>query len=126
MSLPSNVHNAVIEGLQKLVALRLRGAPPESAIVGTAQVWLEAIEAYGKWSESDEERVRKAFAHLFLEAREWVQPRDFLDRLPDRAIAMPLPKPKPSKEELARQAAMFHSLRGLFGRLGDQNDKTSA
>ena len=33
----------IATGLQKLLALRLAGTPPEDAIVGTAEVWLEAI-----------------------------------------------------------------------------------
>ena len=34
----------VASGLQKLLALRLPGTPPEDAIIGTAEVWLEAID----------------------------------------------------------------------------------
>jgi len=77
---------AIISGLQKLLALRLIGTPPEDAIVGTATVWLEAMEnAPIRWHEQlDQARVQRAFKTLFRICDHWPAPRLFLDNLGNR------------------------------------------
>ncbi|MDK4645492.1 hypothetical protein QG088_11075, partial [Kingella kingae] len=41
--MPDWAYNQMIEGLQKLLVLRLQGAPPADAIVALAAVWEEAL-----------------------------------------------------------------------------------
>lgn len=64
----------IATGLQKLLALRLAGTPPEDAIVGTAEVWLEAIWNNGcRWDEQlDRERLERAFLVLFRVCDRWL------------------------------------------------------
>ncbi|MEG1971345.1 MAG: hypothetical protein RR101_14630 [Burkholderiaceae bacterium] len=85
----------IATGLQKLLALRLAGTPPEDAIGLTAAVWLEAITGTAiAWDESlDRNRVRRSFLTLTSTCDRWPAPRAFLINLPQRPapIALPLP-----------------------------------
>ena len=86
----------IITGLQKLYALRLQGTPPEDAIVGTAQVWLEAIYSSRiQWDEAlDKQRVRQSFTSLCRQAERWPAPKHFIDNLGSRPQPQALPKPR--------------------------------
>ena len=77
----------IATGLQKLLALRLAGTPPEDAIVGTAEVWLEAIWNNGcRWDEQlDRERLERAFLVLFRVCDRWPPPKLYLDNIGARA-----------------------------------------
>lgn len=85
----------IASGLQKLLALRLPGTPPEDAIKGTAEVWLEAMNDCGiQWTEHlDRERVQRAFRSLFRICDRWPAPRLFLDNLGNRDPPLPFPLP---------------------------------
>lgn len=63
MSLPPQVNNAIVEGIAKLIALRLKGSPSEDTADGIYQVWLEVFEAQNiVWDdELDAGRIKKAF-----------------------------------------------------------------
>lgn len=91
----------ILTGLQKLLALRLPGTPPEDAIVGTAEVWIEGIGCSRiKWDEQlDRDRVRLAFATLFRSCEYWPSPKLFLDRLGSRAPPKALPEPPLTPDE---------------------------
>jgi hypothetical protein len=80
-------------GLQKLLVLRLIGTPPEDAIVGTATVWLEAVEATTtRWNEQlDQARVQRAFKTLLRICDHWPAPKLFLDNLGNRDPPLALP-----------------------------------
>ena len=99
--MPNEIYNAVIEGLQKLIALRLRGAPSEAGIVAVATVWEEALCYAVRWRPDDLPRVRKAFAQLYADSHDWPSPKAFLDRLPPRPPPRQLPRPPvdPAKRE---------------------------
>lgn len=86
----------IATGLQKLLALRLAGTPPEDAIVGTAEVWLEAIWNNGcQWDEHlDRERMERAFLVLFRICDRWPPPKLYLDNLGARAPPRQLPPPR--------------------------------
>ena len=85
----------VASGLQKLLALRLPGTPPEDAIIGTAEVWLEAIDDVSiQWTEHlDRHRVQRAFKTLFRTCDRWPAPKAFLDHLGNRDPPPALPPP---------------------------------
>ena len=92
----------IITGLQKLLTLRLQGTPPEDAIVGTAEVWLEGISRSRiSWDEQlDRARVQRSFATLFRSCDYWPSPRLFMDHLGSRAPPPKgLPEPPLTPEE---------------------------
>ena len=91
--MPNEIYNAIIEGLQKLVALRLRGAPSEAGIVAVAVVWEEALTHAVDWRKEDLPRVRYAFSRCYAELNDWPSPRMFLERLPPRPPPPELPSP---------------------------------
>ena len=103
--LPAFVQQEVLRGLQKLVALRLQGAPPEEGIKLTAAVWLEAMAALpiGWDKQQDAGRITAAFAQLAVDAERWPPPKMLIERLPKRP---PLPQlaydRTPTPEERAR------------------------
>jgi hypothetical protein len=85
-ALPKNIHNAVVTGLQKLLALRMPGTPAAGALQATAAVWIEALEnANIAWDENlDTRRIEAAFASLIRHCEQWPQPAHFFHRLPAR------------------------------------------
>ncbi len=102
----------IASGLQKLLALRLMGTPPEDAIVGTAEVWLEAMEHCGvQWAEHlDRERVRRAFQTLFRICDRWPAPKLFLDNLGNRDPPKSLPAPPITPEARERNRAKLREI----------------
>lgn len=101
------LRSEIASGLQKLLALRLMGTPPEDAIVGTAEVWLEAMERCGiQWVEHlDRVRVRRAFQTLFRICDRWPAPKLFLDNLGNRDPPKALPEPPITPEARERNRA---------------------
>ncbi|BCB28422.1 hypothetical protein SKTS_33080 [Sulfurimicrobium lacus] len=108
----------IASGLQKLLALRLIGTPPEDAIVGTAEVWLEAMAHCSiQWSEQlDSQRVRRSFQTLFRICDRWPAPKAFLDNLGARDPPKALPAPRITPEERARNKARFREIMELLAR----------
>lgn len=102
----------IASGLQKLLALRLMGTPPEDAIVGTAEVWLEAMEHCGvQWVEHfDRERVRRTFQMLFRICDRWPAPKLFLDNLGNRDPPKALPEPPITPEARERNRAKLREI----------------
>lgn len=100
-------------GLQKLLVLRLPGTPPEDSIVGTAEIWLEALQNRNtRWEEHlDRDRVRLAFRKLFGICDRWPTPRMLIDHLGSRAPPRAMPPPRRSPEEIARNKARIEELR---------------
>lgn len=96
----------IASGLQKLLALRLIGTPPEDAIKATALVWIEALENCGtQWAEElDRQRVQRAFGTLLRICDRWPAPKAFLDNLGNRdpPIALPMPPITPEAREQNR------------------------
>lgn len=108
--MPREIYNALIEGLQKLLVLRLRGAPAADSVVAVAAIWEEALCHSEGWRVEDLPRMRKAFAQLYADCREWPSPRNFLERLPPRPPPPALPNPPISPE---RRAALRKILSDL-------------
>lgn len=102
----------IASGLQKLLALRLPGTPPEDAIIGTAEVWLEALDGmHVEWSEHlDRHRVQRAFKTLFRICDRWPAPKAFLDNLGNRDPPPALPPPRLTREEIERNRARLREV----------------
>lgn len=97
------LEEAVLEGLQMLLTLRLPGAPAADTIAAGAEVWIGAFKAGRNigWDErADRPRIRQAFLAVCAKVDRWPAPSRVLDELPprvldrSRALAMP-PKPLP-------------------------------
>jgi hypothetical protein len=108
----------VITGLQKLLALRLPGTPPQDAVTGTAQVWLEAIDQPGIcWDEAlDKPRVLRAFKALFANCERWPVPKNFMQHLGNRDPPRALPPPPMTREEIERNRERVRELVALLAR----------
>lgn len=102
----------IASGLQKLLTLRLVGTPPEDAIVGTAEVWLEAMEHCGvEWVEHlDRERVQRAFKAVFRLCDRWPAPKLFIDHLGNRDPPKALPEPPVTREERQKNRAKLRKI----------------
>ena len=95
----------IATGLQRLLALRLKGAPAAETVKLVAQTWYDALLAANiGWDEAlDRDRLRRAFTALTRDMTDWPQPRHLLDRLERRPqIFQPLPEP-PVDAERVRQ-----------------------
>lgn len=85
----------IINGLQALVAIRLRGAPSAETLPTVAKVWMTALSSRPvEWNEGlDTARIRAAFVELAATAKHWPSPAEFLALLPARKPQVALPPP---------------------------------
>lgn len=85
MTAPAWLHNEILDGLTKLLCLRLDNAPSEDMALGTAAAWGVALSARLDWNEArDRERVRKGFDNLLAAGlTRWPQPQKLVECLPD-------------------------------------------
>lgn len=104
--LPKFVSDELLTGLQKLMMLRLEGAPPADGIKLTASVWVEAIASVNiSWAEQlDKGRITAGFTQLFAEIERWPTPKMLIRCLP--------PRPEPPKLEHKRQLTPEEKARG--------------
>lgn len=104
---PAWAWNILMDGLSKLLALRLPGAPPEDAIEGTALAWAEAIY-YGRMLDEakDAPRLRAGFTRLLCDVERWPAPRAFLDRVPWTETAIERHPPVSDEERAAGLAGI--------------------
>ena len=93
------LNDAVLTGLQRLLALRLVGSPPADAIELTASVWIDAIVRYPiAWNEQlDAWRLQAGFDQLVWRSERWPTVKHLIDSLPKRLPPPPLPKPVMTK-----------------------------
>ena len=104
--LPKFVSDELLTGLQKLMMLRLEGAPPADGIKLTASVWVEAIASVNiSWAEQlDKGRITAGFTRLFAEIERWPTPKMLIRCLP--------PRPEPLKLEHKKQLTPEEKARG--------------
>lgn len=102
--LPTQLHNAMIDGLTMLLTLRLSGSPAADTIAATAQAWSHVLAHGREWDEArDLKRFQTAFMVLAAEINRWPSPRDFLDVLPPPPESLKLEyRYKPTAEEKAK------------------------
>lgn len=111
---PAWLQNQVIDGLQRLMALRLPGSPSEDMVVGTARVWLEAISFNRVLErERDSFRLRTAFTLLCRDCRQWPAPADLISRLPLIEVPNYRALPVPEQRRAAQRAAATEVCQGL-------------
>lgn len=80
------LENAIIEGLQMLLTLRLPGAPAEDTIEAVGEVWIRAC-LHGRrlrWAPEDADRLRQAFLAVAAHCDRWPTPNQVLGHLPPR------------------------------------------
>ena len=125
-ALPPGLRNEVLLGLQKLVMLRLQGAPPEEGIKLVAAVWLEALAALPvAWDDTlDAGRISRAFARLLPLVERWPPPRLLIEQLPPRPVQRRLEAPPPKLSE-AQMAANRKRLADLLRMLAEKTDMTT-
>jgi hypothetical protein len=92
---PQWLENAVIDGLQALLLLRLDRAPAADTINAVVDVWLHALMAANTtWiSHLDAARVKAGFETLLRTCQHWPAPRALLDAMPARVMPTALPAP---------------------------------
>lgn len=97
--------DAINDGLQGLVALRLDGAPPADTLVKTLDVWSLALWRHGAWIEQmDAGRFAAAFVKMAATLDRWPAPKAVLTHLPDRPERKALPnlnRDEHGREQLA-------------------------
>jgi len=78
--------DAVISGLQMLLALRLRNAPSAETTQALTKVWLAALSSRPiQWDETqDLPRLKKAFTELAARSTHWPAPADLIAAMPPR------------------------------------------
>lgn len=84
--MPDWAYNQMIDGLQKLLVLRLQGAPPADTITALATVWEEALTpiTWAWTQEQDGARLPSAFSHLIQTSARWVSPAQLIEQIPKR------------------------------------------
>lgn len=105
--MPEWAYNQMIEGLQKLLVLRLSGAPPADTVTALAAVWEEALTPYTWYYDknTDGRRLPQAFAAVVQAADKWVQPAHVIAALPPRpeTDVLRLEQKQPALSEEERQ-----------------------
>jgi hypothetical protein len=83
----------IIEGIQKLMALRLRNTPSSDTLKATAVVWFDVFNSRPiTWNQDlDTKRIKKGFTDLCATSDYWPSPSDFFRVLPSRPQALMLP-----------------------------------
>ena len=83
----------IVEGIQKLMALRLRNTSPSDTLKATAVVWFDVFNSRPiTWDqELDTKRIKKGFTELCAYSDSWPSPSDFFRALPSRHQALMLP-----------------------------------
>lgn len=83
---PQWMKDAVLTGLQALLALRLKGSPSMDTLPATASVWITAIQSRPiGWNEKqDLWRIQRAFVDLASTTETWPAPKALIDRLQPR------------------------------------------
>ena len=113
-SLPASIHNAIIDGVQRLYVLRLDGAPADDTLPLTTQVWLHAIAWRRQWADDDLLRLQQAFVALTATAKRWPQPATLLEMLPPRPAPLALPTPPKSDAQRAEDASWLEGMLNMI------------
>lgn len=117
-------HNAVIEGVQLLVALNLADRPAAEVLPITAGTWVEVLWRWLPWNEAlDARRLRDGFAGLAASVERWPAPHQLRGHMPARSselLVLPSRGNTAPPEIAARLAQTRAALRGI-----DRREKSS-
>lgn len=110
-TLPDDVYNEIINGLQRFITLRAEGFPSEDMVSLVAQEW-ETIflsQSYHlDWQNNGALRVKKAFLTLATRARRFPMPIEVLELIePVRQTIQQETKWELTDEERKRNNAKF-------------------
>ena len=110
---PGWLQALVAEGLQRLLVLRLDGAPAADMAEGVMLAWLDALLVRNSnWQQdADAARVREAFRSLAASAQRWPAPAQWFEHLRPRAQPPLLEPPPPSPEQRERVRALLQQAR---------------
>lgn len=104
----------ILNGLEKLYAVRLKYAPAADQLQNCAQGWMEvALENISRPDPvEDTARIREAFRTLRASCTEWPAPAQFLAALPERkrrsqgnVVLLPEPERRENLRRLGRLVA---------------------
>lgn len=106
----------VIEGLQMLLTLRLRNAPPADTIEAVVEVWLAVFMSRNvQWlEERDAPRIHSAFLTIAGTVDSWPAPVQVFQAMPNPPEPLKLAAPRPgpiSPEIKAKLAELVKSMR---------------
>lgn len=118
MNAPVWLENSVIEGLQRLLILRLRNAPANDTVDALLNVWLEVMMSAQAWDERrDVPRLRTAFMSVASTTDAWPSPAQIIKAMPKPEPQPYLPPPPPTTdpEHVAKcQAKIAEFQRQIF------------
>lgn len=109
MDTPTWLHNEILDGLSKLLCLRLDNAPAEDMTPGTAGAWGVALTAGKFWDEGrDRWRVQEGFNRLLASGlTRWPQPGKLMELLPEpKVVALPAGRDPQDPYEIAHRRRM--------------------
>lgn len=114
------LQDVLIDGLQMLLALRLRDAPPADTITVTLDVWLLVFRSRPmRWdSATSPDRLRQAFLNVAAKAERWPTPAHVLNEYP--APPPPPALPPPISKMPANVRGQIAELRRQFTELALQ------
>lgn len=80
------IADEILEGLEKLMSLRLSFSPAAESLQKTAETWVEVLTPSlgNPIQQIDAPRLRVAFLHLCRTCKKWPSPADLLENLPHR------------------------------------------
>ncbi|MBS9780905.1 MAG: hypothetical protein KGV56_00245 [Gammaproteobacteria bacterium] len=112
----------VLYGLQRLIALRLKGHPPADTTRQVAEIWLDALQSCGIWSD---ERHINALATAFRAAEQTLDhfpaPVEIRRLKPPVVDDKPtLPPPKPTEQQRQEIDKIFAD---IFNTLSINNEE---
>lgn len=91
--------DAIISGLQALIALRLKNAPAAETLEAVTKIWVATLANRPiAWDESlDRDRIRAGFMELAATRTHWPSPADFLASMPPRKAQLTIAPPIDNK-----------------------------
>lgn len=107
----------VIEGLQTLLTLRLRNAPPADTIDAVVEVWLAVFMSRNvAWLEDrDAQRIQSAFLTIAGTVDFWPAPVQVFDVMPRPPEPMKLAAPRPGPMPPEIKAQLDALIKGMVG-----------
>lgn len=106
--------NTIIEGLQWLATLNLRGAPQPDVLPATAEAWVQTLWGMPLlWDEErDGWRISAAFKEVAGTAEFWPAPVVVYKAMPPvrERKSLPPPKTPPAPDRKAALRAVYHRL----------------
>ena len=109
------MRQCVLNGLQGMLMLRLRGSPGVDTIASLANAWMAVLASLPHtWDQGrDTPRIRRAFLTLGANCEFWPAPKNFIDALPpvQPLVALDMPKGKHSDESKRMVADLLSKMK---------------